>query len=175
MGAAEPMRYLVFGNSGAGKSTLARRLAAQYDLAHLDLDTIAWKPVGSTNRRPLDEVRTHLAHFMAQHANWVIEGCYADLLALLVDRADALRFLDPPVEVCVAHCRQRPFEPHKYASPAEQDANLPMLVEWVRGYPTREGPLGRPAHEALFQAFGGDKERVGRPSKDASHRGPEAQ
>jgi hypothetical protein len=67
-----------------------------------------------------------------------------------------------------AHARARPWEPHKYASKEAQDANLDMLLGWIADYPSREGPLGRAAHEALFEGFTGRKERrVRRTSADS--------
>ena len=35
-------RIVIFGNSGSGKSTLAKDIAHNQNLAHLDLDTLAW-------------------------------------------------------------------------------------------------------------------------------------
>jgi adenylate kinase family enzyme len=156
-----PSKFLVFGNSGAGKSTLAKALQAQHGLAHLDLDTLAWDPVAVTVRRPIEDSLADIRAFVAREPSWVIEGCYADLLEHLLSHADALRFLNPGTEACVAHCRARPWEPHKYASKAEQDRNLEFLIAWVREYETRDGPLSLAAHRALFDAFTGDKLELG--------------
>lgn len=157
-------RVLVMGNSGAGKSTYARALARTHGLAHLDLDPLAWLPTQPPTRRPIADAMEDVQLFLAEHDAWVIEGCYGDLIEALLDEADALRFLNPGVEVCVEHCRARPFEPHKYASKAEQDANLPMLIDWVRGYTTREGPLSLAAHRRIFDAFEGDKVELSDPA-----------
>lgn len=46
-------KILIFGNSDAGKSTLANKLVKQYDIAHWDLDSIAWLPVVPAERKPL--------------------------------------------------------------------------------------------------------------------------
>lgn len=156
-----PSRFLIFGNSGAGKSTMAKALQAQHGLAHLDLDTLAWDPVAITVRRPIEHSLADIRAFVAREPSWVIEGCYADLLEHLLPHADALRFLNPGTEACVAHCRARPWEPHKYASKAEQDRNLEFLIAWVREYETRDGPLSLAAHRALFDAFRGDKLELG--------------
>jgi adenylate kinase family enzyme len=152
-----PSRFLIFGNSGAGKSTMAKALQAQHGLAHLDLDTLAWDPVAVAVRRPVEDSLADIQAFVAREPSWVIEGCYADLLEHLLEHADALRFLNPGTEACVAHCRARPWEPHKYASKADQDRNLEFLITWVREYETRDGPLSLAAHRALFEAFTGDK------------------
>jgi adenylate kinase family enzyme len=36
------MRIVVVGTSGAGKTTLARRIAAQLEIEHIELDAITW-------------------------------------------------------------------------------------------------------------------------------------
>ncbi len=151
-------RVVVLGNSGAGKSTLARALAAAHGLAHLDLDTLAWHPTDPPERTPLDEAGKALDAFTNANTRWVVEGCYADLAALIAPRADTMIFLDLSVAACQQHARARPWEPHKYPSQEAQDANLPMLLDWIAAYPEREGPLGRPAHAALFERFQGHRD-----------------
>src|SRR5262245_5899028 len=149
------------GNSGAGKSTLAARLAREHGLAHLDLDTVAWEPgIAPPRRAPLATSIAALDAFTAEHPRWVIEGCYADLLAPAAARSTLLVFLNPGVDACVAHCRARPWEPHKYATKAEQDANLEMLVTWVRDYETRTDEFSLRSHRALFDGFTGPKREL---------------
>jgi cytidylate kinase len=141
-------RYLLVGNSGSGKSTLAARLAARDRIAHLDLDTLAWLP------------RTPPA--------WVVEGCYADLLACVAPQATTLVFLNPGVDACIEHARQRPWEPHKYNSKAAQDANLEMLIAWIRGYDARTDELSLSAHRTLFEGFAGEKIELTSPAAIAA-------
>ena len=145
------------GNSGSGKSTLAARLARESKLAHLDLDTLAWLPGMPPRRAPLAEAMAKIERFVADHEDWVIEGCYGDLIEGALHHATRLVFLNPGTEACIANCRGRPWEPHKYDSKAAQDANLDMLIEWVRGYETRDDDLSLSRHRALFESFRGDK------------------
>lgn len=153
------MRWVILGNSGSGKSTLARFLSEEHGAAHLDLDTVAWEPGQiAVPRAPADAI-ADVQRFCAAHPSFVVEGCYASLVRAALELEPTLIFLDRPVERCIAHCRARPFEPHKYKTPAEQDERLEFLIDWVRGYPARDGELGRPAHEALFLAYSGPKER----------------
>ena len=69
-------KILIFGNSGSGKSTLARRLRETHGLAHLDLDTLAWKPTSPPERKPNEESAQEIQAFTASNETWVIEGCY---------------------------------------------------------------------------------------------------
>jgi adenylate kinase family enzyme len=150
-------RLVVLGNSGSGKSTLAARLARDLALPHLDLDTLAWLPTTPPSRRALETSVTEITSFMDASERWIIEGCYADLLEAPLPRCTRVVFLNPGVEACIANARARPWEPHKYASREAQDANLPMLLGWIRDYETRRDVFSLVAHRALFDGFGGDK------------------
>jgi adenylate kinase family enzyme len=150
-------RCVLVGNSGSGKSTLAGRLARAGGLAHLDLDTLAWEPEMPPRRRPVADSAREVASFVAAHDRWVIEGCYADLVEATLPHCTRLLFLNPGIEACIANARLRPWEPHKYPSREAQDANLEMLVGWIRDYETRRDTFSRDAHRALFDAFGGSK------------------
>jgi adenylate kinase family enzyme len=86
-------RIVVFGNSGSGKTTLARVLTSQYGLAHLDLDSLAWDSPGG--RRSLTESASTIRDFIHEHSEWVIEGCYGDLLEQVLPYASEVRFLNP--------------------------------------------------------------------------------
>lgn len=155
-----PMRTVMIGNSGSGKSTLARSWSRQEGVAVLDLDTIAWEPGKIAVARDRQLARADVARHCAENVDWIVEGCYADLIAVALPALPVLVFLDPGTEACIENCRARPWEPHKYASKAEQDAHVEALIAWVREYDTREGELGRKAHEALFEAYRGPKARV---------------
>jgi SAM-dependent methyltransferase/adenylate kinase family enzyme len=161
-------RVIVVGNSGSGKSTLAAALARDEGLAHLDLDTLAWLPTDPPTRRDIGVCASDIRRFTDEHRAWVVEGCYADLARLLVPSATELIFLNPGVDACVRHCQARPWEPHKYPTPEAQDANLPMLLEWVRHYPTRDDPCSLNAHRALYEAFGGPKREIREVHMDAT-------
>ncbi len=150
-------RLVVLGNSGSGKSTLARRLAGARGLAHLDLDTCAWEPGKPPRRRPPRESAREIAAFIDANAAWVVEGCYAGLLALPLARCTLAIFLNPGVEACIANAEARPWEPHKYPSKAAQDENLEMLRAWIRDYEVRKDEFSLAAHRALFDGFRGEK------------------
>ena len=103
-------KILIFGNSGSGKSTLAKDLASKHDLGHLDLDTVAWEPSQPTIRRPQDEAKIAIKNFTDSHPNWVIEGCYADLLGLLTNQASEAIFLNLSIQACIANAKSRSWE-----------------------------------------------------------------
>jgi len=150
----------VVGNSGSGKSTLARRLAERFHLATLDLDAVVWEPGRVAVARDPGAAAADLEAFCGAGESWVVEGCYAALAGETLRHRPLLLFLEPGVEVCLDHCRRRPWEPHKYDSKSEQDARLAYLLGWVRDYYTRDGDLSLAAHQGLFDAYDGPKRKV---------------
>lgn len=150
-------KVVIFGNSGSGKSTLAKELTLKNQLAHLDLDTIAWKASTPPERQSISESKKLIEGFLTAHDNWVIEGCYSDLLELVTPKADEVIFLNLPISACVENARKRPWEPHKYESKEAQDANLDMLIDWISQYSTRSDTFSKLAHEKLFNQHQGKK------------------
>jgi adenylate kinase family enzyme len=149
------MRTILLGNAGAGKSTMARGLIGNKDVPLLPLDEIAW--AGRTTRMSLTETLRLLHEFIKSNEHWVIEGCYGDLVEAALPHCTELRFLNPGVETCVAHCLSRSWEPSKFPSAMEQNAMLQTLVGWVREYETRDDEYGLKRHRFIYEHFGGVK------------------
>ncbi len=147
----------MFGNSGSGKSTLAKELSVSDNLAHLDLDSLAWLPVNPPERKPLVESAKAIDAFISNHEGWVIEGCYSDLLALAVPYSSEIIYLKLPIALCIKNARSRPWEPHKYVSKAAQDENLDMLIEWIIQYDQRQDCFSQSAHENFYNNYTGKK------------------
>lgn len=161
------MKIILMGNAGAGKSTMARHLIGSQPIARLSLDEIAWDK--GAQRKPLDESTRTLHQFLSRHDAWIIEGCYGDLVEVALPFCTELRFLNPGVEVCVEHCRRRPWEPEKFPSEAAQQEMLASLIAWVREYETRRDEYGLERHRRIFEGFAGRKKmytRVDRYGED---------
>ncbi len=149
------MRIVLLGNAGAGKSTMAARLSGGSRIARLSLDSIAWG--SGAERLPLPQSLAALREFIDSHDQWIIEGCYGDLVEAALPFCTELRFLNPGVEACVAHCRRRPWEPDKFPDAQAQQARLAPLIEWLRAYETRDDEFGLRRHRRILDAFGGPK------------------
>ena len=150
-------RIVIFGNSGSGKSTLARELGEAEKLAHLDLDTIAWMPTSPPARKPINEAKVEIDAFLNSNSQWVVEGCYSDLLEIVIPEASEIIYLNLPVEICIANAKRRPWEPHKYESKEAQDSNLQMLIAWTTEYPDRDDTFSMSSHKALYDGYEGKK------------------
>lgn len=153
-------KILVFGNSGAGKSTLSKKISFDENIAHLDLDTLAFKKDSPMQRREIDESIKEIEAFLEQHDTWVIEGGYADIFEYLLSKANEMIYLDLSAENCQENARNRLWEPHKYESKKAQDKNLDMLLDWILDYYSRNDTFSKSSHNALFDDFTGKKVRV---------------
>ena len=153
-------RVVIFGNSGSGKSTLANWLVKSESIAHFDLDEIAWLPCEVPKRAPVGQSAVKIEEFTSFHEHWVIEGCYADLIELAAPLATEMIFLNLSVDDCVKNAKMRDWEPHKYATKDAQDANLEMLISWIKDYPKRTDSCSLNAHLALYKNFDGKKRLV---------------
>ena len=134
---------------------MARRLIGGRDIAHLSLDQISWND--GTARKPLAASLEELFRFIESNDQWIIEGCYGDLIEAALPYCSELRFLNPPVEACVEHCKGRRWEPEKFSTAADQRAMLDQLIQWVRRYETRDDEYGLKRHRRIFDGFSGAK------------------
>ena len=150
-------KILIFGNSGSGKSTLAKQMCESNQLAHLDLDVLAWQDTSPPTRKPLRESSDIILEFIQRNTGWVIEGCYADLLEVAMPCANEVIFMNLPIGACISNAKNRPWEPHKYDTKEAQDANLDMLIQWIGEYEKREDTFSMKAHVRLYDSFQGKK------------------
>jgi adenylate kinase family enzyme len=151
------MKIVIFGNSGSGKSTLAKKLTKKHLLSHLDLDVLAWENTQTPTRKALADSQVLIDEFTNKHSNWVIEGCYADLLELIIDQSSQVYFINPGVDTCIENCKKRPWESHKYSSMEEQNKNLELLIDWIKDYTNRDDEFSLKAHQKLYNNFKGNK------------------
>lgn len=136
---------------------MAKRLCEAENLAHLDLDTLAWQPGMPPVRKPWLESKWDIMAFIENQQGWVVEGCYSDLLEIVLGYADEIIFMNLPIEACIVNAKARPWEAHKYESMEAQNANLDMLIEWIADYPNRTDSCSQAAHEKLYEKFTGKK------------------
>jgi len=154
------MRTVIFGNAGSGKSTAARKIASRANIPILDLDLVVWEPNQIASTRPADTVHKDLEKFCNKHDSWIVEGCYGDLVKILLKWKPELIFMNPGEETCINNSHKRPWEPHKYASKAEQDAKLAFLLRWISEYYKREDEMSLHYHREIFDAYDGPKREI---------------
>jgi adenylate kinase family enzyme len=138
---------------------MARKLSRQLSLPYLDLDTIAWQ--APAVRKPTAASIAEIDRFIKTHDGWVIEGCYGDLIEAALPWCTDLYFLNPGMAACVRNSKNRPWEPHKFATAEGQAENLSVLIDWIRRYETRDDEFSLARHRTIFDGFHGKKVELG--------------
>src|SRR5438034_5341261 len=98
-------RVLVDGMMGSGKSTFARALAARTGLPLIHLD-VHWNPGWV---RPSDDEWRYRQRALLAGEAWIIDGNYNETLALQLERAETIVFLDTPWWLCASRAFVRGF------------------------------------------------------------------
>ena len=101
------MHVNVKGISGSGKSTFSRELAERLGVPYLELDAIHHGP--NWTEATAEELQARVREFMAAAPDgWVIDGNYEGKLDdLVVDAADRIVWLDPPLRVSLRRLWRR--------------------------------------------------------------------
>ncbi len=91
-------RILIIGSGGAGKSTLAVQLGGLLGLPVVHLDAEFWHP--GWVKTPDEEWHCRVSE-LVQADRWLMDGNYGSSLALRLEAADTVIFLDYPWPVCL--------------------------------------------------------------------------
>lgn len=101
-------RIVVKGASGSGKTTLAAALADALRAPHVELDALHHGPDWS--EPPLEVFRRRVTEATSGE-RWIVDGNYDRKLAdLLLERADLVVWLDPPLRTILARLTRRTSE-----------------------------------------------------------------
>jgi adenylate kinase family enzyme len=122
-------RFLVDGMMGSGKSTFARALAARTGLPLIHLDTHYWEPGWV---RPSDDEWRYRQRALIADEGWIIDGNYNETLALRLERAETVVFLDTPWWKCASRAFARGLRKPAGEMPegCEDSASRRLRDEW---------------------------------------------
>ncbi len=97
-------RVLIIGCCGAGKSTLAKKLGEITGLPVVHLDYHFWRP--GWVQTPDDEWPAVIDGLL-KGENWIMDGNFAGSLAVRLEGADTVIYLDFKRYICVWRCLKR--------------------------------------------------------------------
>lgn len=134
-------RIAVVGSAGSGKSTVARHVGAITGLEVVHLDSLYWRPGWVAT--PEEEWRQTVA-VVAARDSWIIDGNYGRSMAIRLDRADTIVFMDFPRLTCVWRVFKR-WLMYRGKTRPDLAPGCPErldweFVKWVWGYRHRSRP-----------------------------------
>jgi len=93
-----PERIMIVGCPGSGKSTLARAICAKTGLPVVHLDKLNWRDNWTSIPR---EEFDMLLQAEIDKPRWIIDGNYTRTIAMRLQRADTVLWLDYPTPICL--------------------------------------------------------------------------
>jgi adenylate kinase family enzyme len=106
--AGRQRKIAVIGTTASGKTTVARRLAEHDGVPHVELDALHWGP--SWSEPTAEEFRARVEEALPE-TGWVVDGGYHGKLGdLILERADLVVWLDPPLRTVLRRLWARTLE-----------------------------------------------------------------
>ncbi|MHC8514594.1 P-loop NTPase family protein [Sporosarcina sp. ITBMC105] len=91
------MKIFIMGIVASGKMTYAKELSKQTSLPFIELDSVVYRTVDDVRvKRSLDE-QLKVIQEMDAAGSWIAEGVYRPSYHILLDMADVVIWLDPPL------------------------------------------------------------------------------
>lgn len=134
-------RVSIIGSPGSGKSTLARLIAEYADLPIYHLDRLMWRP----NWELVDRERQiHIQKEVTAKDEWIIDGNYSATLAIRLDRADVIVFLDFNRFLCIYRAFKRYMIYRNKTRPDMIEGNKERLewefIQYIWNFPQTNRP-----------------------------------
>ena len=83
---------VVYGSSGSGKTTVSSKIAKHFDVPHIELDAVYWKP--NWVETPVEEFRADVSRRLEENtAGWICDGNYSNVRDLILPQADTVVLL----------------------------------------------------------------------------------
>ena len=124
-------RIVVFGSTGVGKTTMARRIAEEFALPVIDIDSL--RREAGKSAAP-EETFSQLVVEHVKAVNWIIDGSYTSVQDIIWSRADAIVWLDFPFWVFCSRLIKRSL----YRTLIRKNSEKPVKG---RNQPARERAL----------------------------------
>lgn len=144
-------RIFIIGIVASGKTTLARQLSEAQGLPHVELDNVVHEKIGLERKRRTPEQIQEVISSMDAAGGWIMEGVYRPSYHCILDLADQVIFLDPPlltryIRILGRYVRQKlGKETCEYRSDFYM---LRMMFKWTSNF-----ERNRPEFERILSAY----------------------
>ncbi|MDN4606160.1 hypothetical protein [Sporosarcina highlanderae] len=91
------MKIFIMGIVASGKTTYAKELSKRLSLPFVELDSVVYHNVDGVRIKRTPEEQVQIIHEIDAKGTWIAEGVYRSSYYLLLDLADRIIWLDPPL------------------------------------------------------------------------------
>ena len=119
-------RVMIIGSGGAGKSTLAMKMAEITCLPLTHLDKVFWQ---SNWQEPDKSWWSQKVAELANEENWILDGNYGGTMAIRLEKADTVIFMDYPSWIKVWRVLKRFWLNRKKSRP-DMPEDCPEQIDW---------------------------------------------
>jgi len=141
----------IIGIVASGKSTLARKLSELHGIKHYEVDTIAHKVVNGERIR--QNLEAQIAEFQEinQNDSWIIEGTYRPSCEYVLENADRIVFVDPPLYIRKYRIIKRFIKQKLKIEKCHYKSDVEMLKAMFKW--TKEFEKNRDDFEAMLNGY----------------------
>lgn len=91
------MKIFIMGIVASGKTTYAKELSKQTSLPFIELDSVVYHTVDDVRVKRSPNEQLQVIQEMDAAGSWIAEGVYRPSYHILLDMADVVIWLDPPL------------------------------------------------------------------------------
>ena len=90
-------KIYILGSVASGKTTLAKKLSQKFGIPYYELDSVIFDDTKIINKRRTPEEQLAIITTINTQQTWIIEGTYRKTCHIVLDLADTIIWLDPPL------------------------------------------------------------------------------
>lgn len=138
------MKIFIMGIVASGKTTYAKGLSHQLNRPFVELDSVVYHTVDGVRIKRSPDEQVLVIQEMDAAGDWIAEGVYRPSYHILLDMADVVIWLDPPlwkrkVRILSRHIKQvMGIEKCAYKPDIEMLLNM---YTWTKAFEGRRGEL----------------------------------
>lgn len=137
-------KIYILGSVASGKTTLAKNLSIKTNIKHYELDSIIFDDSKKSNKKRSIEEQEKIINKINQKGSWIIEGTYRKSCHSVLDFAEYIIWLDPPMILRKIRILTRFIKQKLYIEKCNYQVNYVMLksmYKWTKNFEQKREEL----------------------------------
>ncbi len=137
-------KIYILGSVASGKTTLAKNLSIKTNIKYYELDNVIFDDTKKINKKRSIEEQEKMIKKINQEDSWIIEGTYRKSCHLVLDLAEYIIWLDPPIVLRKIRILTRFVKQKLHMEKCNYQVNYSMLkamYKWTKEFEQDRGNL----------------------------------